>query len=435
MPAKMTRERAMRGLLLLLALLLIGCGRDSEPSVTVPQAATDDPAPTASQTSKPTTPATTTSAPTKTVPATKTVRPTASASPSPSPSKTATADPNGALFASPEYGIQTFLWWHPELAERNFGLVQDMGFGWVKHNFAWRDIEGIEKGKYDWYRPDLIVAAAEQAGLELIVRIDRQPFWSQEPGANLQENIPPADFADFGDFCGVMAERYKGRIAAYQVWNEPNLSREWGNQPPDPVAYTELLAVCYEAIKAADPEAIVISAGLAPTGTGLPVAMPDTEFLQGMYDAGAADAFDVLGLNAPGYKAPPEVSPEEGAANPDYGGGRWFVFRHVEDMRDIMVANGDGDKQVAILELGWTTDNVNPDYAWHAVTEAKQADYLVRAYQYAAENWQPWIGPMVTIYIADADWTPQDNEQWWWAIVLPDGMPRPAYYALRDMEK
>lgn len=338
-------------------------------------------------------------------------------------------------FDSPEYGVQAFMWWRPDLIQRNLELVQELGFGWVKHSFAWRDIETLERGKYDWWRPDQIVNAIDEVGLKLIVRIDRQPFWSQEMGTEPLENSPPADLADFGRFCGAMAERYEGRIAAYQVWNEPNLNREWGNQPPNPAEYTELLKVCYQAIKSADPQAIVISAGLAPTGTGLPAAIPDTEFLQGMYDAGAGEYFDVLGLNAPGYKAAPETPPEEGEINPEYGGGRWFVFRHVEDMREVMLANGDADRQVAILELGWTTDTVNPEYAWHAVTEEQQADYLVRAYRYAAENWRPWIGPIVSIYIADFDWTPEGNEQWWWSIVLPDGTPRPAYFALRDMEK
>jgi hypothetical protein len=340
-----------------------------------------------------------------------------------------------SLFASPDYGVQAFLWWRPEIAQRDLDLVQELEFDWVKQAFAWRDIETLEKGKYDWWRPDYIVNAAEEAGVKLLVRFDRQPFWSQEPGTQPMENTPPADLNDFGDFCGAMAERFKGRIPAYQVWNEPNLSREWGDQPPDPADYTELLKVCYQAIKAADPEAVVISAGLAPTGTGLPAAMPDIDFLQGMYDAGAAEYFDILGLNAPGYKAPPEAAPEEGESNPAYGSGRWFVFRHVEDMRAIMEANEDVDKRVAILELGWTTDEVNPDYAWHAVSEEEQADYLVRAYQYAAENWQPWISLMVTIYIADYDWTPEANEQWWWSITLPDGSTRPAFQALQEMEK
>ena len=108
--------------------------------------------------------------------------------------------------------------------------------------------------------------------------------------------------------------------------------------------------------------------------------------------------------------------------------------QQLDYLRAIMVANGDGAKQVAILEMGWTLDTVNSQYSWFAVDEQTQADYLVRAYQYAAANWQPWIGLMSTIYLADYHWTPED-EQWWWAITLPDGTPRPAYEALRNMEK
>ncbi len=342
-------------------------------------------------------------------------------------------EPVNQLFQSPAYGVHTLMWWKPERIEVEFQMVDKMGFGWVKQKFPWREIEGIEKGHYDWYRPDRIVDKAEKAGINLVVRLDRQPFWSEPLDNQFKDNQPPADLQDFADYCRVVADRYKGRIGAYQVWNEPNLSREWGEKPPDPEEYTQLLKVCYEAIKAADPEAIVISAGLAPTGTDSPEVMPDTQFLQGMYGAGADAYFDVLGLNAPGYKAPPELAPEE-AENPEYGGGRWFAFRHVEDMREIMVANGDGEKQVAILEMGWTLDEVNPSYAWFAVDEKTQADYLVRAYQYAAENWQPWIGLMTTIYIADYHWTPE-NEQWWWSIVLPDGTPRQAYNALKEMPK
>lgn len=359
----------------------------------------------------------------------------------PTPPPTATAAPADLLgddpvvmsFPSPDYGMHVFMWWKPDTALRDLGLVQEMGFTWVKQKFPWREIEGIEKGQYDWYRTDYIVTETAKAGLKLLVRLDQQPYWSEPADNQWQENGPPGDMADFADFCGAVAARYRGRIGAYQVWNEPNLSREWGNRPPDPAAYTELLAACYTAIKAADPAAVVVSAGLAPTGTDSEAAMPDTAFLQGMYDAGAAAYFDVLGANAPGYKAPPELDPAAAVA-PEYGGGRWFAFRHVEDLRAMMVANGDGHKQVAILELGWTTDQVNPDYAWHAVDEATQADYLVRAYQYAVAHWRPWVGLMTTIYIAEWEWTPE-NEQWWWAVVLPDGTPRPAYFALKEMEK
>ncbi len=406
-------------LLILLFGLLVACGRQSAPTLTATLPLETETAETPTPTVKPTLP--------------QPIQVETNALGTVVPTETPVALNEGHYFASPEYGVQAFLWWKPDIALRDIQLIKEMDFNWVKQAFAWRDIETLEKGKFDWYRPDLIVDEVEAAGLKLLVRIDRQPFWTQPEGMTPTENRPPDNLADFGDFCWELANRYPGRIAAYQVWNEPNLSREWGDQPPNAAEYTDMLKICYEAIKAADPEAIVISAGLAPTGTGLPDAIPDAEYLQGMYDAGADAYFDVLGLNAPGYAAPPEISPEEAAASAEYGNGRWFAFRHVEDMRQIMVENGDGDKQIAILELGWTTDAVNPTYAWHAVTEEEQAEYLVGAYQYAAEHWQPWIGLMTTIYIADYFWTAEEHEQWWWAIVLPDGTPRPAYNALRDM--
>ncbi len=357
--------------------------------------------------------------------------PTPSATPAP---PTPTSWARGRL-PSPGYGLEAYLWWDEQAARRDLDLVKDAGFGWVKQHVGWRDVEGPAKGHFDWYFTDRIVADAEKLGLNVIFRLDSEPVWAIPPEGTSSSNGPPENPQDFGDFCHALADRYRGRVQAYQVWNEPNLSREWGGHTPDPVRYVDLLRACYVGIKTADPNALVISAGLSPTGNGPPVAMPDGEYLAAMYEAGAAPYFDLLGVHAPGFLYPPETSPDEVAANHD--GHRFFCFRHVEDLRDIMVQYGDGDKQVAVLEMGWTIDPVHPDYAWFAVTPEQQADYLVRAFRYARDNWTPWIGPMVVISIADPSWTEED-EQYWWAITEP-GWPeahlRPAYFALRDMEK
>ncbi len=346
------------------------------------------------------------------------------------------ADEVVPLVDSPTPAIHVSMWWDEQIALRDLHLVQDMGFYWIKQKFSWRDIQPYPDSGYDWYHSDVIVNRAEEYGLSLLVRLDRQPFWTQTDGGDLPlENAPPADLDVWGDFCYAVADRYQGRIRAYQVWNEPNLAREWGEQPPDPAAYTELLATCYEGIKRGDPDAIVISAGLAPTGSGFPVAMPHDEFLQGMYDAGAAQYYDMLGYNAPGYAAPPYMNPGDVAANEALGGHDWNAFRHVEAVRRLMVENGDATKQIAILEMGWTTDPIHPEYSWFAVSEEQQAEYLAGAYWWARQNWQPWIGFMTTIYIADPYWT-EDDEQYWWSVSYPDWPHtrlRPAYYALQGL--
>jgi polysaccharide biosynthesis protein PslG len=364
---------------------------------------------------------------------------------------TSTPWPHPTRLNSPEYGINVHMWWDPWAAvRRDWRLVQEGDFTWVKQRVAWLDVEGAAPGAYEWNALDRIVAEAEQAGVKLLLRVDHPPLWAlQAAAADTALTLPVAP-ETFAGFCSVLAARYQGRVAGYQIWNEPNLAREWIDMPPDPAGYVELLRACYPAIKRVDPEALVISAGLAPTGSGLPEAIPDDAYLLGMYEAGAAPYFDLLGLNAPGYKAPPEVSPGE-AADPEsgYGGASFFCFRHVEHMRDLMERYGDGDKQVAILEFGWHTNASpeHPDYAWFAVTEEQQADYLVRAFAYARENWAPWIGPMFVWNFPDPKWTVED-EEFWWAIADPfwwerdrsssdwaGAGVRPAYEALKEMPK
>ncbi len=339
-------------------------------------------------------------------------------------------------FPSLSYGVHTFIWWNQSFRENDLERVRMMRFDYVKQIFDWNDMRPDPK-TYNWQHADDVVDEVEYRGLKLVARISKPPTWAILP-ASSDPNQPPFDMQAFADYCQSAAARYKGRIVGYEIWNEPNLDREWADRTPNPAAYVQMLKVCYQAIKAVDPNAIVISAGLAPTGTDDATVMPDDRYLIGMYQAGAAQYYDVLGLNAPGYKSSPETAPEDP--------NRWQYFRHVEDMRAIMVANGDGAKQVALLEVGWTTDTrdtvdqngtpiPNP-YRWHAVTEKEQAAYLVGAYLYAAQHWRPWVGLMVTIYLPDPAWTPND-EQYWWAIAEPGytGRLKPAYIDLANMER
>jgi hypothetical protein len=344
---------------------------------------------------------------------------------------------------SPDYGMQVFLFWREEVADRDLSLVQEAGFRWVKQEFAWREIEGAGRGVFDWSKTDRVMDQIDSHGLKVIARVGVQPEWA---GGDYPQVGPPDDYQDFANFLNALAKRYRGRIDAYQIWNEPNLAREWGDRPPNPAEYTELLKVAYQTIKAVDPDADIISAGLAPTTRSDQVAMPDTVFIQGMYDAGAAPYFDLLGAHGAGYKAPPETAPDVVADDPVLNNNdpsprelkRIYCFRHVEDLRAVMVANGDADKRVVLLEFGWTTDP-RPDspYAWHAVSDQEHADYLVRAFHYAKANWQPWIAVMSLIYMPNSQWGKED-EQTHWGVIYP-GYPelymRPAYMQLRDMLK
>ena len=346
----------------------------------------------------------------------------------------------GNRVASPSAAVHVFLWGNPDTTERDLQLAKNAGFTWVKQRFEWRYIEKTRKNAFEWDEPDRVVDAINRAGLGMIARIDNQPEWARRDGI-FPASGPPDQMEDWKDYVEEIAERYKGKIQAYEIWNEPNITREWGGAPPDPAAYTQMLRVSYEAIKKVDPNALVISAGLSPTTEQTDRAIPDSVFLRGMYQAGAGAYFDALGIHAPGFKAEPEADPAVVANDPALTNGdpslvdlrRAYTFRHAEDMHQIMVANGDQNKQMAIMEMGWTSDNrPTSPYLWHAVSEDQKADYLARAYRYAQQNWSPWIGIMSAIYIPDPHWTP-DEEQYYWSITAPDGTARPAYDALKSL--
>lgn len=334
---------------------------------------------------------------------------------------------------SPEYGMNVFLWGNPATTERDLKRIVDAGFGWQKTLFQWRFIEPA-KGQFDWSEADRVVRASTAAGVKIVARLDFQPDWAR---ADKVFNGPPDNYQDYADFVYAFVSRYSssspiGRVHAVQLWNEQNLTIEWGNRPinqQQAVDYVRLLKAGYEAAKGADPSVTVITGGVAQTGTDNDQARPDDVYVRWMYEAGAKPYFDVLGAHAHGYKAPPTVSPDEAASNPTWGGHRFFSFRRVEDMRRIMEEYGDGEKQIWVLEFGWTSDTVNQAYAWHRVSEEEKGDNLVGAYRWAAEHWAPWIGVMCLWTMPDPSWGPQD-EKYWWAIMNPDGTPRPAYERL-----
>src|SRR5205807_2256591 len=106
-------------------------------------------------------------------------------------------------------------------------------FHWVRQQFPWADIEPDQKGRFvgqfgesTWEKYDQIVTEANRLGLELIVRLDTSPKWARLGNSHVA--TPPDDLIDFGDYVDAVVSRYRGRVRYYQIWNEPNLSVEWG---------------------------------------------------------------------------------------------------------------------------------------------------------------------------------------------------------------
>lgn len=308
-------------------------------------------------------------------------------------------------------------------------MARAAGLGWVKQMFPWDQIEP-QKGLFwddrirrsTWDKFDEIVDLVEQYGLRLIVRLDQPPEWARSRGENAR--YPVRDLNEFGDYVARVVARYRGRVQYYQIWNEPNLDIEWGRQPVDPEAYVRLLRVGYERVKKVDPEAYVLAASLAPTIERSAHALSDLEYLQRMYDAGAAAYFDIMSVQAYGLRSGPD---DRRVDIDDVNFSRPMLIR------EIMVRNGDAHKPIWASEVGWNSqpDSVTAEPVFGRVSEELQARYTVRALERARTEW-PWMGVMNIWFFRRPHQTEWDQPFFYFRMVDPDFTPRPVWWAVRD---
>lgn len=333
----------------------------------------------------------------------------------------------------PPFGINTFFEQEVEDAKVRLGmqLIKDAGFKFIRQEFPWEDLEPARRGEFwdsrfnhsTWDKYDRIVALAQEYGLEIIARLDHPPNWTRHDGAARGNFAPPDNFDDYGAFVRAVVSRYRDRIKFYQLWNEPNIYPEWGEQPVNAGEYTRLLKVGYTRAKEADPNAVIISAGLAQTLETGPRNVSDLIFLQQMYDAGARDYFDILAVQDYGLFTGPgdrRVDPQR------------TNFSRPVLVRELMVKNGDARKPIWAMEIGW---NALPGYFEDApygrVTEAQQARYAAQAYERAQSEWS-WMGVLNYWFFKRAYDNERDQPFFYFRLFDPDFTPLPAYDALKQ---
>jgi polysaccharide biosynthesis protein PslG len=329
-------------------------------------------------------------------------------------------------------GVNTFLEQEvdTDLRRRSVQMIRDAGIGWVRQQFPWDNIEPVQKGRYidrvvgvdTWEKYDAIVALAEEYGPRLIVRLDTSPPWAR-PGLEWPAT-PPQNLDDYGDFVESVARRYRGRVQHYQIWNEPNLTSEWGHRPVSAAEYVDLLRIAHERIKRADPEAYVISAALAPTIEESASAMNDVKYLDEMYRLGAARYFDILSVQAYGLRSGPDDRRiEDNDVN----------FSRPRLIREVMVRHNDAHKPVWAAEVGWNAqpESVAKPAIFGRVSEETQSRYTIRAFERAREEW-PWMGVMAIWFFKRADYNWTDEPMYYFRMAEPDLTPRKLYFTVQE---
>jgi polysaccharide biosynthesis protein PslG len=295
----------------------------------------------------------------------------------------------------------------PATRDHDLDAIANAGMTWVRADFYWSTIQAGGRSSFAWASTDAFVKAATARGLSVLALAAYSPAWARNGHSGTD---PPRDPRDYATFVHAAATRYAPMgVHAWEIWNEPNLSRFWSPKA-DPAAYTALLKLAYPAIKSADPKAVVVSAGLSPSLNTAGDLSPMT-FLVDMYAHGAKGSFDAAGYHPYSYPYAPMFQ------------AAWNTFYRTPDFHAIMTAFGDGAKQVWATEVGYPTGT-----SAQAVSTQRQAADLVAA----ISQWNAWTftGPLIVFTVRDSSTnaaTVDDNM----GMLQANGVAKPSYAAIR----
>lgn len=288
--------------------------------------------------------------------------------------------------------------------------LDDARFQYVRQAFSWSDIEA-SRGSYDWAQYDRIVNEMSRLNIGVIAVIVDTPDWARSIGDSGHANAPPRDVSLLSSFSEELAGRYPDGVPFIQVWDDPNLSGNWGGDAATGAAFAPYLEAAWRGAKAGSAEVRIVSPELAVT-PDLAGGEGDLAFIDGLYAAGASAYFDLLGIVLDGG----EYSPDDRRVSP----GRENFSRAIL-FRELMIRNDDPATPIWATSFGWAVgDSVNPN---------EQAEFVERGMERSWSEW-PWMGLMVQwSFIAPAG-SPQSA----YAIVDPNGSATPLYSRLTSGE-
>lgn len=297
---------------------------------------------------------------------------------------------------------------------------RQIGVAWAREELSWGNLERDGKGRWQWDAVDRPLTKAAQAGYGIVGMLLTTPAWARVSDCSQRsqryaaagvraENYwcPPASSQDFADYVRAVVERYDGdgkhdapgspRVAAWQIWNEPNAWETW---PGTPAEFATIWQAGYAAAKAADPTALVVSPGLYVFDGQWYDSVGHSDGLRYLDQVlmgrpGLWSSFDVLAI----HPYMPDVAPDQPGL---YGTiSFWGRLNTARAWLDAHTQRYGGQpRPLWISEIGWSTCTANQSdcYAGAAASshrasvtldalvgksEQQQADYLVRTYALA----------------------------------------------------
>src|SRR4051794_21757035 len=306
--------------------------------------------------------------------------------------------------------------WGQLAAPASAALAARAGAGVSRLHFDWRYAEP-RPGLWNLAATDAVYAADVAAGIRPILVVTYAPDWTFDAGVTCRQAIqdcrypPGASHLDaWRDAIQTLARRYP-RLAAIEVWNEPNLKMFWSSGP-DPRRYATLVEEAYDAARAVGSGVAILGGALSAASDRDEAAHPTTmmsyrHFLKGMYDAGVRGHMDGLSLHP---------YPEDADL--------WRFFEMLTDVRDIRDAAGD-DTPLWVTEIGATTTGWDPNFTFDDDSQAWTLERVV-----AELRAMPDVRAIVAHPLLEPVRYPFVSGERGYGVVRADGTPRPAFCAL-----
>jgi len=241
----------------------------------------------------------------------------------------------------------------PQNMDKTLDGIRDAGGRWVRCVFAWTDMEYIP-GNWVFAGADTAISKAQDRGIKVLGILGFPPWWAN--GGNPPNYPPsPAFISNWENYVKKVCSLYKGKVAAWEIWNEENIDPFW--EPPDSETYMWLVSHTSSIIRSADPDATIVMGGVAGLGS---------DFLHECLDAGIADYVDALAYH-------PYVETISGGILPNES-----LCRNIVNLvRTYISMHTDKHLEIWLTELGWPTE---PNPVSPGVDEHTQACYLLRTF-------------------------------------------------------
>ncbi len=265
---------------------------------------------------------------------------------------------------------------------------REAGVAWAREELSWGNLERSAKGRWDWSYFDRRLLQAAEAGYGIVGMLLTTPAWARvgDCAQRIQRYAsagvvaadywcPPANPQDFADYVAAVVERYDGdgnadapgspRVAAWQIWNEPN---HWETWPGSPGEYASLLLAGYQAAKTADPSAIVATAGIYVFDGSWSDSIGHSDGLRFLTEAlnalpAAWRAFDALAI----HPFMPDIAPDQPAvlAKVTLWGRIVTAYNWLAEHTQRW---GGPQRPLWISEIGWSTCSLSESDCYVAVT-------------------------------------------------------------------